>query len=206
MDNMVDLAGTNVSRETIARLEVFAALAAKWNPRINLVARSTLADLWTRHIVDSAQIFRYAPVGAKHWVDIGSGGGFPGIVVAAIAADLSPEVKFTLIESDQRKATFLRTAARELKLNIVVLADRVELVAPQNADILSARALSSLHDLFPLISRHLTPGATSILPKGKSYAEEISLAQKNWRFELDAHPSMTEPDARILVVKDIARD
>tara|TARA_R110002094_G_scaffold26875_2_gene39589 strand:- start:583 stop:1203 length:621 start_codon:yes stop_codon:yes gene_type:complete len=206
MDNMVDLAGTNVSRETIVRLEAFAALAAKWNPRINLVARSTLADLWTRHIVDSAQIFQYAPVDARHWVDIGSGGGFPGIVVATMAADLCPEMQFTLIESDQRKATFLRTAARELKLNVVVLADRVELVAPQNADILSARALSSLQDLFPLISRHLAPHALSILPKGKSFAEEISAAQQNWRFELVAHPSMTEPDARILVVKDIARD
>ena len=193
MDSMVDLAGTNVSRETITRLTAFAALTTKWTPHINLVARSTLDDLWTRHIVDSAQIFQYAPAGAARWVDVGSGGGFPGIVVAAIAADLRPEMQFTLIESDQRKATFLRT-------------DRVELVAPQNADIISARALSSLHDLFPLILRHLSPDAISILPKGKSYAEEISLARQNWRFELDAHPSMTEPDARILVVKDIARD
>tara|TARA_R110002051_G_scaffold38640_5_gene82021 strand:+ start:26996 stop:27607 length:612 start_codon:yes stop_codon:yes gene_type:complete len=203
---MVDLAGTNVSRETMARLEDFAALTIKWNPRINLVARSTLTDLWSRHIVDSAQIFQYAPTGAKHWVDIGSGGGFPGIVVAAMGAELCPEMQFTLIESDQRKATFLRTAARELKLNISVLADRIEQVPPQNADILSARALSSLQDLFPLISRHLAPGAHSILPKGRSFAEEISAAEQNWRFELDAHPSMTEPDARILVVKDIARD
>uniref|UniRef100_UPI0040479CE6 16S rRNA (guanine(527)-N(7))-methyltransferase RsmG n=1 Tax=Yoonia sp. TaxID=2212373 RepID=UPI0040479CE6 len=206
MDSMVDLAGTNVSRETITRLTAFAALTTKWTPHINLVARSTLDDLWTRHIVDSAQIFQYAPAGAARWVDVGSGGGFPGIVVAAIAADLRPEMQFTLIESDQRKATFLRTAARELQLDIEVIADRVELVAPQNADIISARALSSLHDLFPLILRHLSPDAISILPKGKSYAEEISLARQNWRFELDAHPSMTEPDARILVVKDIARD
>ena len=128
---MVEIAGINVSRETMDRLESFAALAKKWNPSINLVARSTLADLWDRHIVDSAQVYRFAPQNAVHWVDIGSGGGFPGIVVAAMAKELSPNTKFTLIESDQRKSTFLRTAARELDLKLTVLADRIEHAPPQ---------------------------------------------------------------------------
>lgn len=203
---MIDLAGINVSRETFERLQLFAALTKKWNPSINLIARSTLNDLWQRHIIDSAQIYQYAGDHPQHWVDIGSGGGFPGIVVAAIAKELSPQTAFTLIESDQRKATFLRTAARELDLTITVLADRVELVPPQAADVISARALSALDALLPLISRHLTPNAVAIFPKGKTYEHEIKKARQNWRFELDAHPSMTEPDARILVLKDITRD
>ena len=203
---MVEIAGINVSRETMDRLEFFAALAKKWNPSINLVARSTLADLWDRHIVDSAQVYRFAPQNAVHWVDIGSGGGFPGIVVAAMAKELSPNTKFTLIESDQRKSTFLRTAARELDLKLTVLADRIEHAPPQSADVLSARALSSLDALFPMILRHLGPNAVSILPKGKTFADEITQAKQHWDFDIVAHTSMTEPDARILVVKDITRD
>ncbi len=202
---MKDIAGTNVSRETFERLEVFATLTKKWNPSINLVARSTLNDLWNRHIVDSAQLFRYAPATPRHWVDIGSGGGFPGIVVAVMAKELSPKTRFTMIESDQRKSTFLRTAARELDLNIEVLADRVENVAPQAADMISARALSALDGLFALISRHISPETCAIFPKGKTFANEVTQAERNWRFDLKAHTSMTEPDARILVVKDIIR-
>ena len=203
---MVEIAGINVSRETMDRLESFAALAKKWNPSINLVARSTLADLWDRHIVDSAQVYHFAPQDAVHWVDIGSGGGFPGIVVAAMAKELSPNTKFTLIESDQRKSTFLRTAARELDLKLTVLADRIEHAPPQSAEVLSARALSSLDALFPMILRHLGPNAVSILPKGKTFADEITQAKQHWDFDIVAHTSMTEPDARILVVKDITRD
>lgn len=125
--------------------------------------------------------------------------------MAAIAKELSPTTRFTLIESDQRKSTFLRTAARELDLDVTVLAERVENAAPQSADIISARALSSLDALLPLISQHHTSDAIAIFPKGRTFADEISLAKQNWRFELDTHISMTEPDARILVVKDIIR-
>ncbi|WP_458792108.1 16S rRNA (guanine(527)-N(7))-methyltransferase RsmG [Yoonia sp. MH D7] len=202
---MQNIAGMDVSRETIERLELFEALTKKWNPTINLVARSTLDDLWERHIVDSAQLFQYAPSLLKHWVDVGSGGGFPGIVIAAMAKELSPATRITMIESDQRKSTFLRTASRELSLDVTVLADRIEDVAPQSADVVSARALSNLDDLFALIQKHMTPLACAILPKGRTFESEISQAEKNWRFDLSAHASMTEPDARILVVKDIIR-
>lgn len=202
---MHDIAGINVSRETIERLEAFEALTRKWNPSINLVARSTLGDLWVRHIVDSAQLFQYAPPNPAHWVDIGSGGGFPGIVMAAMAKELTPDTRFTLIESDQRKATFLRTAARELSLDVKVLADRVENVPPQQADVMSARALSALDALFPLISGHISETTTSIFPKGKTFSDEIKQAKQNWHFDLASHISITEPDARILVVKEITR-
>jgi len=203
---MTLIAGMNVSRETIERLEKFAELARKWNPSINLVAKSTLPDLWDRHIVDSAQLYPLASKSPRHWVDIGSGGGFPGIVVAVISAEKSPETKFTLIESDQRKSTFLRTAARELGLTVSVIASRIEEADPQNADIISARALSALTELFPLISKHLTADGVAILPKGKTYQDEIDLAKADWRFDVQSHQSMTDKQARILVVKGISRD
>lgn len=203
---METVANLNVSRETIERLEQFAELTRKWNPSINLVAKSTIADLWTRHIVDSAQLFQFAPESTARWTDIGSGGGFPGIVLAAISVEKSPQIQFSLIESDQRKATFLRTAARELGLKVTVIADRVEKAEAQNADVLTARALSSLSDLFPYVIRHLSPSGMAVLPKGKSYAEEIQVAQADWHFEVTSQPSMTDEQARILVVKDIYRD
>lgn len=203
---MAVLSNIDVSRETIVKLEDFAELTKKWNPRINLVAKSTIPELWSRHIIDSAQLFRFASPQPRHWLDIGSGGGFPGIVMAAIALEKSPETQFTLIESDQRKAAFLRTAVRELSLNATVIADRVELTEPQGADIISARALSALTELFPHIVRHSAPNGIAILPKGKLHLQEIQQAKEEWRFDVETHPSMTDSQASILVVKDIYRD
>ena len=203
---VVALANIDVSRETIEKLERFAELTRKWNPSINLIAKSTVPDIWTRHILDSVQLYKFAPNSPSHWLDIGSGGGFPGVVMSAIAAELSPTTKFTYIESDQRKATFLRTAVRELGLNATVIADRVELANPQDADVITARALSALNELFPHIIRHLTEGGIAILPKGKSFQQEIIQARSDWHFEVEAHQSMTDEQARILVVKDISRD
>ncbi|MDG1862426.1 MAG: 16S rRNA (guanine(527)-N(7))-methyltransferase RsmG [Yoonia sp.] len=203
---MTLLAGVDVSRETMERLERFAALTRKWNPSINLVAKSTIPDLWDRHIVDSVQLYPLAPARPRHWLDIGSGGGFPGIIMAAISAEKSPETRFTFIESDQRKSTFLRTAARELGLRVNVIASRIEETEPQSADVVSARALSALTDLLPLISLHLAPDGTAILPKGKTHQQEIDVAKKVWSFDVASHQSMTDEQARILVVKGISRD
>lgn len=203
---MTVLAGTDVSRETIERLEQFGELTIKWNPRINLVAKSTIPDLWSRHILDSVQLYQYAPAKPKKWLDIGSGGGFPGIVMAVVAAEKSPETTFTLIESDQRKSTFLRSAARELGLNLKVIASRIEETESQTADVISARALSALTDLFPFINRHLVEDGVAILPKGRSYQDEINAAKRDWHFDVHAHQSMTDHEARVLVVKGIIRD
>ncbi len=196
----------DVSRETIERLELFAELTRKWTPKINLISRNTVPDLWARHIVDSAQLFQYAPTMPQHWVDIGSGGGFPGLVMAAMAAEKTPQTKFTLIESDQRKSTFLRSAAREMGVEVTVISDRVESCEPQQADVLTARALSALGELFPYITRHVRPSGIAILPKGKNHAQEIVDARLHWRFDVQSYQSTTEDLARILVVKDIERD
>ena len=200
---MVVLAGLDVSRETIERLESFADLTVKWTPRINLIAKGTVADIWDRHIVDSAQIYALAPASFDKWVDLGSGGGFPGIVVAAIAKELQPHASFVLIESDQRKATFLRTAARELELPVTVIAARIEEAPPQSADVVSARALASLSALLPLVSRHLADHGRALMHKGRQATQEIAEARENWSFALEDHPSITDPDARLLDIQRI---
>jgi 16S rRNA (guanine527-N7)-methyltransferase len=126
--------------------------------------------------------------------------------MAIIAQEKSPQTKFVFVESDQRKATFLRTATRELGLKVDVIAERVEKVLPQNADVITARALAALDELFPYLQRHLSDDGCAILPKGRSFDDEIRAAQTHWRFEVTSHPSMTDAQAQILIVKDIHRD
>lgn len=195
----------NVSRETLSKLRAFAELLAHWNARINLVAPSTIKDMWQRHIIDSAQLFDHAPEPALHWVDLGSGGGLPGLVCAILAQENRPHCQFTLIESDKRKSAFLITTARELELNVTVCANRIEAVQPQMADIVSARALAPLTSLLGLVDRHLRPGGVALLPKGKSYAEELATARAEWQFDVTEIESQTDPLARLLILKDIAR-
>ena len=192
------------SREALERLEALAALAVRWTARINLVASSTVPDLWDRHVVDSAALWAMAPPDARTWADLGAGGGFPGLVVAVLAADRAgPRV--TLIESDGRKCAFLRTAARELSLDVGVLDQRVEEAAPQAADVVSARALAPLPRLLPLVARHLAPGGTAILPKGRGWEAEVEEARAaGWSFALEACASATDPHARILVLRELA--
>jgi 16S rRNA (guanine527-N7)-methyltransferase len=200
-----DLDGLDVSRETLARLRAYADLIRRWNPKINLVAPSTIPDLWQRHIVDSAQLFAHAPRDARHWLDIGSGGGLPGLVCAILAQEVMPECRFTLIESDQRKSAFLMTAARELGLAVTVLAKRVEAVAPQQADIVSARALAPLNLLLAMVARHMRPEGVALLPKGKTYEQELAAARAEWQFNATSIESRTDNLARLLIVKDIIR-
>ena len=143
----------DVSRETIDRLSHFEQTLLKWNPKINLVSKSSLQDIWTRHIVDSAQVFLLAEDHISkeedsNWLDIGSGGGFPGLVIAILAAERATRLSVTLIESDKRKAAFLRTAARECGVRVKVISNRIEKVDPQNADFLSARALADFGSSF----------------------------------------------------------
>ena len=136
--------GLDVSRETISRLEVLASQLTRWNPRINLVSRNSLADLWHRHIRDSIQLLYHGPENAAHWLDIGSGGGFPGLVIAAMVEEPRAPGKVTLVESDQRKCAFLRSVIREAGLSATVIAARIEEVPPLSATVISARALAPL--------------------------------------------------------------
>lgn len=191
-----------VSRETLDKLQAYADLIRKWNPRINLVARSTLSELNNRHIWDSAQVFRPR---SGTWVDIGSGGGLPGIVVAILAEDAGIPTQMTLVESDQRKAAFLRTCARELELACSITARRVEDIPALNAHTVSARALASLDRLLHLSSRHLAADGMCIFQKGAQWKDELNASQQNWRFSWTAKPSNTHPEAVVLELKDIQR-
>ncbi|MCE8518602.1 16S rRNA (guanine(527)-N(7))-methyltransferase RsmG [Ruegeria pomeroyi] len=194
----------NVSRETFDRLSIFAELVKKWNPRINLVSKRSLDDLWTRHIIDSIQVFRNAPVGGL-WVDLGSGGGFPGMICAILGAEEMPDTRFICVESDQRKSAFLRSAARECGVNCQVISQRIEVLDPLNADILSARALTDLTGLLGFAERHLKSGGTALFPKGANWKKEMQEAAKQWNFSYDAVTSLTEPQAVLLKITGVTR-
>ena len=196
----------NVSRETFEELRAYEALVRRWTPAINLVSKASVDDLWQRHIVDSAQVF--AAIGtesAQGWIDLGSGGGFPGLVVAILAKEIRPDLRVTLVESDLRKATFLRQAAQALSLSVTVHSVRIESLAPQSADILSARALAPLSDLLAHAERHLRKGGIAVFPKGARFVAELDDARKFWAFDVDAQPSLSDSGAAILVIRKLHR-
>ena len=194
----------DVSRETFERLNALHELVLKWNKTINLISKSSIPELWDRHIWDSAQIAGLHKSGKK-WVDIGSGGGFPGLVVAIMSLETAPDREMMMIESDVRKAAFLRTVIRELGLNAKVLVERIENAAPQVADVLSARALAELPVLMAFAERHSAPGCAALFMKGTTWEKELRKASELWSFEVKTHKSRTDPAAVILELKDIER-
>lgn len=193
----------DVSRETVERLCLFEQLIRKWNPTINLVSKSSLSDVWIRHIADSAQIYKHIPNSAVKCADFGSGGGLPGIVLAAISVDQSPQRHFTLVESDQRKAAFLREAVRSLGLNAEIRAQRTESLGPLGAEVISARALAPLSKLLTAAQRHLAQGGICLFPKGENFAQEINEARQEFEFEHQTIQSLTDPNGVILIVHGI---
>jgi len=195
--------GLNVSRETFQRLEQYVELLVKWNPKINLVARSTIGDIWDRHIVDSAQIYSLASRNVTNWADFGSGGGFPGLVVAILAKELDPACKVTLVESDQRKCAFLRTVARETGCDVTVLSERVEKLDALNASVISARALADLATLLGFAERHLDSKGVCLFLKGLNWQSEVNHARDSWSFQYEATKSETNQDAVVLKVNEI---
>ncbi len=195
----------DVSRETTEMLENYVDLLRKWNPRINLVSRSSMDDVWQRHILDSMQVFDIAQPATGHWADLGSGGGFPGLVVAIMSRSGTGSLAVSLIESDQRKAAFLRTVVRELDLNAKVICGRIEQVPPLNADFLSARALSDLTGLLTFTERHLSKGGVALFPKGENWQKELEDAKSNWNFDCQVVTSKTEPASAILKITGVTR-
>lgn len=193
----------SVSRETLDRLDIYERLLRKWNPKINLVSANTLNDLWRRHFLDSAQL---VSLGAdfRSWTDLGSGGGFPGMVCAILVAEKA-KVDFILIESDQRKAAFLSAVARETGIPTKIVAERAEAVSPQNASIVSARALAPLPRLLPMVERHLAHDGMALLLKGRGADEEVEEALENFRFDVQKIPSQTDPNGVILKIEGLSR-
>lgn len=201
------LALTPVSRETTARLDRFVALLLDWQRRINLIAPSTEAKLWTRHVADSLQLLALVP-DARRWADLGSGGGFPGLVIACALAEAkgAQGAQVHLVESNTKKAAFLREAARVTEAPAVIHATRIEDFvdnAPEGIEVVTARALAPLVDLlgsaYPLVQR----GARGLFPKGQAAAGELTEAGKHWKIRASLEVSRTEPQARIIFLRGL---
>lgn len=189
----------SVSRET-ERFAVYEQLLRKWSPAINLVAPADLDHLRGRHIDDCLQLV--PQLGSGHLVDVGSGGGLPGLVIAAAVPDGS--LRVTLMEADSRKASFLRAAVREMALpHVSIITDRIEAAPPQAADHVTARALAPLPRLLGFVHRHLRDGGTALLMKGAQWRSEVDAAREMWDFSFDPIPSSTDPSAAILHVTDL---
>ncbi len=192
----------DVSRETRARLDAYADLLRKWQPRINLIAPSTLADLWVRHFEDSAQLLPLVPPATQRIADMGSGAGFPGLVLAILTG-----IETHLIESDSRKSIFLREAARLTGAPVTVHTQRLEALPSLGADLVTARALAPLGDLLPYANRVgrsvAVGGWQGLFLKGESWQTEIDAVQPHYRFTLATTPSRTHPSAMILLIKDV---
>ncbi|HUF86069.1 MAG TPA: 16S rRNA (guanine(527)-N(7))-methyltransferase RsmG [Thermohalobaculum sp.] len=192
-----------VSRETAGRLALYVNLLKRWNARINLVAPASLNDVWSRHIADSAQLVALAPAGARSWIDLGSGGGLPGLPVAALAAEVAPGLRLTLIESDRRKAAFLATAAREMCLDVTVLARRIEALPARPYDVVSARALAPLDRLCALAHRFKGPRTVFLFPKGARLDLELTAAATRWHIHAERIASRTNPEAAVLRIVEL---
>lgn len=195
----------NVSRETMERFRIYADLLVKWNKTINLVSRTTLDQLWTRHFLDSAAAYQIAEASPGRWVDLGSGAGFPGTVLAIIAKEKSPDTTVTCIETDIRKCEFLRTVARQTGVQVSVFSRRIEETPPQNANVLTARALTSLTSLLEYADRHLNKQGVAVFHKGKAWTAEVEDALNRWNFDYKAIPSVTDPEAVLLEIRQVTR-
>lgn len=190
-----------VSRETLARLEAYAELLTRWSARINLVGRGTLAELWRRHMLDSAQLRPLVPENAGSLIDLGSGAGFPGLVLAILGV---PGVE--LVEADSRKAAFLREAARITEATLAIRVCRIAAVPPHPVDVVTARGLAPLDRLLDLAAPFIAPGTLCLFSKGERAAQELTLARRRWTMTASVQSSIADPRGVVLSLQEIARE
>jgi len=188
----------DVPRETMARLDTFATLLREENDRQNLVSRASLGGLWLRHIADSAQLIRFAPSASATWVDLGSGAGFPGLIVAALHSG-----PVTLVEERRLRADFLRRAAEALRLDVEIVQARAERMAPRPFDVISARAFAPLGRLLDFGTGLSTAKSVWLLPKGRNAETELEALDPSWQGSFRLEPSVTDPEARIIVAEGV---
>ena len=187
----------NVSRETIDKFRAYLTLLEKWQARINLVANSTLAEAWQRHILDSGQLAAFYPPQTKNIMDVGSGAGFPGLVLAIMGG-----VTVDLVESDQRKAVFLSTVIRELELPAKVHNQRIETLPQLFPDVITARALAPVPKLLKLIENQLSPKSVCLFLKGAAVQDELTNLQTYSTMDATTHPSLSGPTGVVLELKN----
>lgn len=196
----------NVSRETLARLTAYQALLGKWQKAINLVGPATLSQFWARHVADSAQILSLAPKGAETWLDFGSGAGFPGLVLAIMLAETSPQACVHMVESDRKKVNFLRTVLRDTGIAAHVHHARIEALAADRpaalarVDVVTARALAPLAGLLGHMQPFVNSSTVALFHKGREWQEELTPCRKNWNMHVEVHASRTDAAARILEI------
>jgi 16S rRNA (guanine527-N7)-methyltransferase len=189
-----------ISIETAERLKIYAGLLLRWNARINLISRGDEPRVMERHVADALQLAALIPPGVARAVDLGSGGGIPGLILA-----IATGIPFELVESDKRKAAFLREAARETAAPATVHAMRIEDAAVAPAPLITARALAPIARILDLAAYLLTPGGVFLLPKGLSADQELTDAQREWNMRVEAFPSRTDPGGTLLRLSEVAR-
>ena len=192
-----------VPRETVSRLSTYAELLCSWNERINLVADSTLQDLWRRHMLDSAQLAPLLPGSARTIIDIGSGAGFPGLVLAIMLSG-RPGLTVHLIESVRKKCNFLEEVAKATNAPVIVHWDRAETLTRMKADVVTARAVAPLDKLLGMAFPFFRGGTTGLFLKGKSLADELTLASKSWTLDTTPIPSRSDPSGVVLRVTGLS--
>jgi 16S rRNA (guanine527-N7)-methyltransferase len=192
-------ARTGVSRETLARLKAYADVLADWNARHNLIAKSTLPDLWRRHFWDSAQLAPLIPDTARTLADLGSGAGFPGLVLAAML----PCLAVTLHEATAKKCAFLRAAAERMGVTVTIENARLEDLPARSFDVVTARALAPLPKLLEYAQNFVGPNSVCLFLKGQNVGSELTQAHKCWKIEVSQAPSQTDPSGAIVVVRKL---
>ena len=193
----------NVSRETLNGFYEYETLLSKWNEKINLVSKNTLVDIWERHFLDSGQIIKHVEVSGKRWVDVGSGAGFPGLVVALLLRDRKIDCDLVLVEKNPKKGFFLKEVIRKLNLTVEVVNDNIDTLEPLNADILTARAFSELNNLIEIAFRHRKKEGICLFLKGENYRMELDKTLNYWFFDYDIVDSLSSSSGKIIRVKKI---
>ena len=196
-------AATGVSRETLARLKAYVGLLTDWNARHNLVSKASLDEVWQRHVLDSAQLAPLIPPEAKTLADLGSGAGFPGLVLAVL---LRERMAVTLFEATHKKADFLCAVADRLGLNVCVRNERIEEAARASFDVLTARACAPLPELLEYAQHFAGPGTVCLFLKGQNVGVELTEARKSWRMKVREHPSITHPFGVVLEIRELGRE
>ena len=193
----------NVSRETLNGFYEYETLLSKWNEKINLVSKNTLVDIWERHFLDSGQIIKHVDASGKRWVDVGSGAGFPGLVVALLLRDRKVDCDLVLVEKHPKKVFFLKEVIRKLNLSVEVVNDNIYTLEPLNADILTARAFSELNNLMEIAFRHRKKEGICLFLKGENYRFELDKTLNYWFFDYDIVDSLSSSSGKIIRVKKI---
>lgn len=194
MDIAQEIKNLGIGEQEYLKLQNFVALLAEWNEKMNLVSKNSFADVWVRHVLDSAQLITYLPKNLKHLVDIGSGAGFPAIVLAILVERIIPEAKLTLVESITKKTVYLNDVVQKLGLkNVEIINDRVENIGKntvfKDVDVITARAVAQL-DVLCSYAKHIgNPNTKLLLLKGQKWAEEDTLAQNHWQYNLTIYPN-----------------